>query len=480
MYDFKTQPYKHQRQVLKHTWWKREWAYLLEMGTGKSKLCIDNVGILFEKRKIDTFIVVAPKGVYQNWNNLEIPAHLPDRIERKTFVWRAGLGKKKQADLMDFLDAVSRHHLRIFIINIEALSTTKGQQVLDFLLRNSVALLAVDESTAIKNPKAKRTKSLIKLGALAAYRRILTGFPVTQSPLDIWAQARFLNEELLDDCGDSFFKFQHRFAIMKRKSVGTHSFNMIVGFRDIDRLTEMLKRFSSRLTKEECLDLPEKIYTRRNVSLTDQQRHIYNEVKEFALAEISETEFMTATNVMTQLLRLQQVLSGHTKSDSGTLVEIPDNRLEELLHCVEETSGKIIIWSRFRYDIQRITEALITAYGPTSTVSYYGDTSDDDRVKAVKRFQEGAVRFFVGNPQTGGFGLTLTAASTVVYFANSFDLAIRMQSEDRAHRIGQKNNVTYVDLIAEGTIDEKIVKALRSKMDIASTVLGEEFREWLT
>ena len=189
---------------------------------------------------------------------------------------------------------------------------------------------------------------------------------------------------------------------------------------------------------------------------------------------------MTATNVMTQLLRLQQILSGHTKSDGGDLVEIPDNRLEELLRCVEETSGKIIIWSRFRYDIRRITEALISTYGPTSTVSFYGDTSDEGRVKAVRRFQTGAVRFFVGNPQTGGFGLTLTAASTVVYFANSFDLAIRMQSEDRAHRIGQKDNVTYVDLIAEGTIDEKIVKALRSKMDIASTVLGEESREWLT
>ena len=478
MYNFKTQPYKHQRQVLEHSWWKREWAYLLEMGTGKSKLCIDNVGVLFEKGRIDTFILVAPKGVYQNWSNLEIPAHLPDRIERKMFIWRAGLSKKRQAALMDFLDPSPA--LRIFVINIEALSTAKGEKVLDHLLRHSVALLAVDESTAIKNPKAKRTKSLIKLGALAAYRRILTGFPVTQSPLDIWAQARFLNKELLDDCGDSFFKFQHRFAVMKKQTVGTHSFNMVVGFRDMDRLSEMLQRFSSRLTKEECLDLPEKLYTRRDVSLTDQQRRIYNEIKEFALAEISETEFMTATNVMTQLLRLQQVLSGHTKSDGGALVEIPDNRLEELLRCVEETSGKIIIWSRFRYDIRRITEALVTAYGPTSTVSFYGDTSDDGRVKAVRRFQTGAVRFFVGNPQTGGFGLTLTAASTVIYFANSFDLAVRMQSEDRAHRIGQKNNVTYVDLIAEGTIDEKIVIALRSKMDIASTVLGEESREWLT
>jgi SNF2 family DNA or RNA helicase len=240
-----------------------------------------------------------------------------------------------------------------------------------------------------------------------------------------------------------------------------------------------LKTFSSRITKEECLDLPEKVYTQRAVSLTPEQDRIYRELKEFALANINDDEFMTAPNVMTQLLRMQQVLSGHTKSDYGELIEIEDNRIKELMQCLEEMDGKSIIWSRFRYDVQRITKELNKVYGSGTAVDYFGDTSDEARVEAVERFQNGDAQFFIGNPQTGGYGLTLTAAQNVIYFSNSFDLAVRMQSEDRAHRIGQRNTVTYVDLIAEGTIDERIVKALRSKMDVASQVMGEGFKQWL-
>ena len=198
------------------------------------------------------------------------------------------------------------------------------------------------------------------------------------------------------------------------------------------------------------------------------------------MAHIDDDDFMTANNVMTQLLRMQQVLSGHIKSDSGEFVEVKDNRIGELIDCLEEVEGKVIIWSRFRYDVKRITEALVKAYGSWSTVSYFGDTKDEERVSAIEQFQNGDARFFVGNPQTGGYGITLTAANTVIYFANSFDLAVRMQSEDRAHRIGQTGHVTYIDFISENTIDEKIVKALRNKMDIASTVMGEELKNWLT
>ena len=214
--------------------------------------------------------------------------------------------------------------------------------------------------------------------------------------------------------------------------------------------------------------------------MTPDQARIYKEIKEYALAHLGDDDFLTAPNVMTQLIRLQQVLSGHTKTDEGKIVDIKDNRLKELLECLEDISGKVIIWSRFRYDIKRISEALTKVYGPGSVVSYYGDTTDEERSEAVEKFQNGEARFFIGNPQTGGYGITLTAAETVVYFANSFDLAVRMQSEDRCHRIGQTKHVTYIDLISEKTIDEKIVKSLRSKMDIASVVMGEELKQWLT
>ena len=476
-YEFKTTPYKHQRNVLEGSWNEINWAYLMEMGTGKSKVCIDNAAVLFLRNEIDTFVVVAPKGVYRNWANLEIPAHMPDGINRTVAVWKSGANKADRQLLNDLLKPSEA--LRVLVMNVEALSTPKGRKYLTALLRASKALLAVDESTAIKSPKAGRTKALIKIGQLAKYRRILTGFPVTQSPMDLWAQCRFLNKELLGDCGDNFFQFQYRYAVMKKQHVGTHSFNRVVGYRNLEQLSFLLKEFSSRITKDECLDLPSKIYTQRNISLTDDQDRIYGELKEFALAHIDDEEFMTANNVMTQLLRMQQVLSGHVKSDAGELIEVKDNRLNELLDCLEEIEGKAIIWSRFRYDVKRITEALTKAHGPGSTVSYFGDTTDEERSSAIEQFQNGTARFFVGNPQTGGYGITLTAANTVIYFANSFDLAVRMQSEDRAHRIGQTDHVTYIDFISEKTIDEKIVKALRNKMDIASTVLGEELKEWL-
>ena len=476
-YKFKTTPFKHQADVLKVSWDKTNWAYFLEMGTGKSKVAIDNAGILFERGIIDTFIVVAPKGVYRNWANLEIPAHLPDRIKRNVVTWNPSPGKRQKEELTTLL--LPSESLRVLVMNVEALSTGKGQRYLEALLGASEALLAVDESTAIKSPKARRTKALIKLAGLAKYRRILTGFPVTQSPMDLWAQCRFLDKSLLGDCGDNFFQFQYRYAVMKRRSVGSHSYNQLVGYRNLDQLSELLKGFSSRITKDECLDLPSKIYIQRNVAMTDEQRRIYSDLKEYALAHLEDDQFMTTTNVMTQLLRMQQVLSGHTKSDEGVMIEIADNRLKELLECLEEIDGKAIIWSRFRYDVQRITKALQKEHGPQSTVSYYGDTSDEDRTTAIEKFQNGEARFFVGNPQTGGYGITLTAANTVIYFSNSFDLAVRMQSEDRAHRIGQTDHVTYIDMISEGTIDERIVKALRTKMDIASVVMGEQLKEWI-
>jgi SNF2 family DNA or RNA helicase len=184
--------------------------------------------------------------------------------------------------------------------------------------------------------------------------------------------------------------------------------------------------------------------------------------------------------MITALLRFQQILSGHLPTDDGKLVEFKTQRLDALMSCIEESSDKIIVWSRFRYDIIRIKDALAKTYGSDSVVTYYGDTSDEERQNAITLFQHGDARFFVANPATAGYGLTLTAANTVIYYANDFNLETRIQSEDRCHRIGQKNPVTYIDLICEGTVDEKIVQALRDKIDISAKVLGEEARKWLT
>jgi len=339
-------------------------------------------------------------------------------------------------------------------------------------------LIAIDESTTIKNHKAKRTKALLKIASGFKYRRLLTGSPITKSPMDIYAQTEFLRPGLLGY--DSYYAFQGRYAVVQRKTMGQHAFQQIVGFRNLDELTNKIDTFSYRVLKQDCLDLPDKIYTVRYVGLTKEQREMYNSIRQHAMVMLDNGEMSTAPAVITQMLRLQQIMSGHLKTDEGETIYFPSQRLEALKEILDEHDGKAIIWSRFRHDIQSITDMLNKEYGEGCASAYYGDTSDDERNDIVMRFQKSnALRFFVGNPATAGYGLTLTEANLVVYYANDFNLETRAQSEDRAHRIGQKNNVTYVDLISEGTIDEKIVKSLQSKIDISAKVLGEEARAWL-
>ena len=348
---------------------------------------------------------------------------------------------------------------------------------MDLFVRGTPFLLAIDESTTIKNPKAKRTKALVALGKSASFRRILTGSPVTKSPMDLYSQCEFMDKRLLGF--DSYFSFQGRYAITRTQRMGSHSFQQIVGYRNLDELSSRLETFSYRVTKEEALDLPDKIYTTREVSLTDDQHRHYMSLKEAAIAVLEDGELVSAPAVMTQLLRLQQVLCGHLMSDDGELVEIPTNRLSALLATVEEMDGKVIIWSRFRYDIKAIVATLAKTYGADSVVSYFGDTTDEQRQNAIASFQFGDARFFVANPQTAGYGLTLTAATNVIYYANDFNLETRIQSEDRCHRIGQKKSVTYVDLVTRNSIDEHIVRTLRAKIDLSAKTLGEEARKWL-
>jgi SNF2 family DNA or RNA helicase len=368
--------------------------------------------------------------------------------------------------------------LRILIMNIEAFSTEKGVSFARTFLRVTNSFMAVDESTTIKTPNAKRTKNIIKVGREARFRRIATGSPVTKSPLDLYAQCEFLSADCLNMA--SYYAFQARYAVLVERRMATHTFKQIVGYRRLDELQKRLDNFSFRVTKEECLDLPDKVYTRREVEMTAEQRKAYDQMKLMALSVIDQG-IVSTNNALTQLMRLHQICCGHVKLDDGSEVEFPNNRIDELLAALEEVDGKVIIWANYRKDIERIKNRLQHDYGMTAVASYYGDTEAEERQEIVTRFQDpgDSLRFFVGNPRTGGYGLTLTAAKTVIYYSNNFDLEVRLQSEDRAHRIGQTSKVTYIDLITPGTVDEHIVKALRNKINIASAVLGEELKEWL-
>lgn len=475
MFNYKTQPYAHQHVALEKSHDKTNYAYFMEMGCGKSKVLIDNIVWLYEQGHIDTAVVVAPKGVYRNWEKSEIPVHLPDSVPHEVYVWNPTPNQTQKKRLAEGVS--ERGPLRILLANVEGFATQKLPKFVESFTRGSAFLLAVDESTTIKNPKAKRTKSLVRLGAAAKYRRILTGSPVTKSPLDLYSQCGFMDKQLLGH--DSYYSFQGRYAITRTQRMGSHSFQQVIGYRNLQELSDKLHTFSYRVTKEDALDLPAKIYTTRQVSLTPEQIEYYTSIKSAAIALLDGGDLVTAPAAMTQLLRLQQILCGHIVTDDGELVEVPTRRMDALNDCISEMDGKVIIWSRFRHDIKKIEANLKKIHGPSSTVSYFGDTSEEDRLAAIESFQNGGARFFVANPQTAGFGLTLTAATNVIYYANDFNLETRAQSEDRAHRIGQNHSVLYVDLMSKNTVDEHIVKTLQKKIELSAAALGEEVRKWL-
>ena len=446
-----------------------DYAYFMEMGTGKTKVAIDNAAFMKKNLWIDWVVVIAPNSVYRNWID-EIQKHSDSNV----------IHVHKDKSIYGDMTRHPERALKWFLINVEALSHKSGVEKLKSLLtrKNCRHLMILDESTTIKNRSAKRTRNICKLGKLANYRRILTGSPITKSPLDLYTQCEFLSPQLLGF--DSFFTFRARYAVMQQIEMGGRQMLFPKYYTNLDELTDKLKTFSFRVRKKDCLDLPDKLYTVRKINLTVKQAEIYNRLKKFAYATINQDEVSFA-NKLTEILRLHQVTNGFVKSDDGTIQVFDDcPKLKELMDILEDTEGKFIIWANYVQNIKTIIKKLKERYGANSVVSIFGEVSTEDRQQAVTKFQnDSSCRFFVGNPSTGGYGLTLTSASYVVYFSNSYNLEVREQSEDRAHRIGQDKNVTYIDLIAENTIDEFIVSALDKKLKLSAETLGEEVKKWL-
>ena len=478
MYKFKTKPFEHQKDALKKCWNKKAFAIFAEMGTGKTKIALDNACILYNKGRIDRLLVVAPKGTYMNWVDQEIPVHVPDYIEKDVLAWKPNITEKYELQLKAIRNP-ENFKLKIFVMNVESLSTKKGCYYARLFL-SSKAMMIIDESTTIKNPQAKRTKNILELSKEAPYKRILTGSPVTQSPMDLWSQMDFLEPEILGQ--QSFYAFRTKYAVLITASAagGTHKFQKIVKFKNLKELGKLVSPHSYRILKKDCLDLPDKIFTKRIIELSDEQKKAYSEMKTSAIT-ILKGEPATAVNVLTQLIKLHQITCGHMKTDSGDIINLKNSRLDELMQILGETTGKAIIWANYIHDINTIESAIKKEFGLDSYCTYYGATKQEDRQACINKFQDetNPVRFFIGNTQTGGYGITLTQASTVIYYSNNYDLEKRIQSEDRAHRIGQKNPVLYVDLVAKETVDEKIIQALRNKVNIASEINGEELANWI-
>lgn len=477
-FEFKLKPFEHQDNYLKSAWRLRNDGILFDMGLGKTKVTLDTAAMLAYSNKIDSLIVFAPKGVYANWEKIELPKHMSPSVQYKVVLWKGLRTKKNVNELLPIMKHEA-NILHIFIINYDAVITEKGKYTLEaFIKGHDNTMIVCDESTKIKNFKAKRTIELCKLAAKCTCRRILTGSPITKNPLDIFSQAKFLSPDYF---GNNYYSFRNRYAILEDVTTfGGASFKKVAGFKNLNELSDKLETFTHRIMKEECLDLPDKTYMTRTFELSKEQRALYDEMKSTMMIDLGD-DMVSTTIVLTKLLRLRQICSGYAPTDSGDLLEIPNSRLETLIDCIEEINGKVIIWAYFIPDILHIEKALKETYGEASTVTYYGATSLEDRTANINNFETNPeCRFFIANPKVGGMGITLNAANYSIFYNSDYNYEDRRQAEDRNYRIGQNTNVTYIDIIAQDTIEQDIINALVNKNDIATTVLRDTPVAWLT
>ena len=464
-HQYKTQPYEHQRVALRKGATQRVFGFFMEQGTGKTKVTIDNAVYLYNTELLHTVFVLAPNSVYTNWKK-EIETH----SSADNYIYQHKIDKKFYP---------KKDKLNWYLMNIEAFSHKSGyNKGLELIEKRGLeTMMVIDESTTIKNRTAKRTKNVIKLGKGVRYKRILTGTPVTKSPLDLWSQFAFLDEDLLGF--KSFYSFRARYCVMDSRPVGgNRKIEFPLYYINLEQLEDKILPYTHRVLKKDCLDLPPQIWQRRNVFLSNEQRNAYEILKEHARVVIQDKQ-SSIHNKLTEIAKLQQVCSGFLYSDDGKLVELSNAKLDELLNVIEEIEGKIIIWATFRYSIQKIEETLQKKYGEKSVVSLYGDTKK--RADVVDNFNSSrGARFLVSNPSVGGYGLTLNSSSYQIFFNNSYNLEERLQAEARNHRSGQTaDKVTYIDLVAIKTIDEFIIKALKEKITISAKTLGEEVLDFL-
>ena len=528
-YVFHTTPYAHQKLVWELSRDKEAFALFMDLGTGKSKVAIDTTGYLFEQGKIKGAVFVGPKGCYRNLER-EIEIHLPPRIRRLVGIWDAAGSASDRRSLTPFEAYTgNRPELLILLMNVEAFSSKSAPVFAWKFMKACPSVIVIDESTTIKHHDSQRTKHILKLTPFAKYRRIMSGEPAANSPLNLFSQFEALKHGILG-C-ESFYSFRATYAHLVTQKAQGRSFTQVSGYKNVDDLQARMAPHSVRILKEDCLDLPPKVYQTREVHMGKQQQAAYDAMTreavvfiehvlrygtppdkhppvldlDFSFADLQDavvehvpavhmSKMMTAQIALTQILRLHQIVCGFMTHDPNEDTEMGDAlprvisfteknpRMEALLDLVSECSGKVVIWSNYRFNIRQIAEALSAAYGVDSVGCYFGETKMDERRRVLREFQnpESPMRFFVGSQSAAGYGLTLTAASTEIYYSNNYDSEKRNQSEDRCHRIGQTKSVTIVDLICPKTVEVDIIAALRKKKSLSQLITASNWRDIIT
>lgn len=483
----KTDPMSHQRTAVSKMHDKDVYGLFMEQGTGKTWTILADAERLYSAGKIDGLFVIAPNGVHTNWINREIPAHMEVPVIARH--WKSGAGKqllRKINDLFEVPGDGEIRPLRIFAMNIEALITKDGFKMAEQFLLSSTAMFVVDESRRIKNPDAGRTKAVMKLRKLAKYARIATGTPITKAPVDVFQQMEFLESGLLGTTSYRAFVAEYAELMpnhhpMMQRMIARNpkiAYAQVIAknddgsfkWRNLDKLTKLLEPYTYRVLKKDCLDLPEKIYKVHTFDLEPKQLKAYNLMRDELRMQAADGK-LKVVHSLAAATKLQQITSGFIIDQHAIRLEGKNARLSAFMDMIGDIDGQFIVWARFKEELKMISEALIAA--GCRVVQYHGDVNHKDREIAVDSFQRGDADAFVGQPVAGGIGLTLTAAETVIYYSNDFDLETRLQSEDRAHRKGTTKHVVYIDLVANNTIDETISRSLANKTNMAAAIMGD-------
>ncbi len=523
---YKTEPRAHQVDAVHKLYGLPSFALLMEQGTGKSKVVIDIASNLFLEGKIEAVLLIAPNNVHTQWYDEQLPIHSP--VPADAFVWENKSSQVYQRELSRFLKAKTEGKLKWFCVNVEAFSLATYISLFRDFVRRFKTMVIVDEATRIKNPEANRTQNIIQglsdvvkagkrvvsVTPLSAYRAILTGTIVTNSPFNVWAPFEFLSSNFF---GLDFFSFKARYGIevrmhlpgrsydIRRKitsdeikrvretakkgmsaeriaaimKVSESSVSFLISnpsvmspYKNLEELKRRIETVSFTVLKKDCLDLPPKVYEKVYAEMGADQKRVYKELVKEYMAEYNGME-LSAVNKVTMIGRLQQITGGFFPGTTEAGEKIseafsPSPKLEALVDDLEECADRpVIVIARFVKEIQLITERLKKEYEVETVATIYGDVPTEQRNRIREAFNRGEISFLIANAATIGMGFNLQVCHTMYFYSNSYSFDERAQVEDRIHRDGQKaETVLYKDIIVKGTIDEKVLGVLAMKKDL--------------
>lgn len=457
-------------------------ALTMSMRTGKTATTLTDFGQLELDGKVQDLLIIAPGGVYRTWlpaMEMYLSTDLWGRIH--THVWSSNMGTNDRRRLQSFL--AERDGPRALLVNIEALSRPgEARETVKKFVGQRICYVAIDESSRIKN-KSKRTDFVINnIAPKAGYRRILSGLPTPRSPLDLFYQFYFLDWSILGH--KSWYTFRASIAHLRVEYLGSRSVIVVDkqkgdnGFRS-EALKELQRRIAPYSYRVEFRPKVPSTYTVREVEMTKEQAKAYKEIKEFATTKLENDAHVTATVVIAQMMRMHQVLCGHVGDEEGNTHLIPENKTEALMELLDDIDGKVVIWFSYLIDLHRVRAVIEKEYGPGSTAEFSG-TNLKTREADEARFKSDPIcRFILGTPDAGGMGRNWSNAKTCIYYSSKDNLEHREQSEQRVHARDKEDGVDYIDIIHRNTVEEKILHALRNKINMSSAINGDNYKSWI-